>query len=70
MLTSFREEGLTEDATLSDSFRNAVKISIYKNWKKNASSTFQAFLRIAVDTLENEPSGKKETAKPIFLFYR
>lgn len=50
-----REEGLTEEATLSDSFRNAYKIYLEKLEEKRFLD-FSSILRIAVDTLENDPS--------------
>lgn len=55
----FREEGLTEDATLSDSFRNAYKIYLQKLEEKRFLD-FSSILRIAVDTLEKEPSVRKK----------
>lgn len=55
----FREEGLTEDAALSDSFRNALKIYLQKLEEKRFLD-FSSILRIAVDTLEKEPSVKKK----------
>jgi len=55
----FREEGLTEDATLSDSFRNAYKIYLQKLEEKRFLD-FSSILRIAVDTLENEPLVRKK----------
>lgn len=55
----FREEGLTNEATLSDSFRNAYKIYLEK-LKEKRFLDFSSILRIAVDTLENEPSVRKK----------
>lgn len=55
----FREEGLTEDAVLSDSFRTAYKIYLEKLEQKRFLD-FSSILRIAVDTLENEPSVRKK----------
>ncbi len=55
----YREEGLTEDATLSVSFRNAYKIYLEKLDEKRFLD-FSSILRIAVDTLENEPSVRKK----------
>jgi DNA helicase-2/ATP-dependent DNA helicase PcrA len=55
----YREEGLNKDATLSDSFRNAYKIYIQKLEEKRFLD-FSSILRIAVDTLENEPAIRKK----------
>jgi len=55
----YREEGLTDDATLSDSFRNAYKTYLKKLEEKRFLD-FSSILRIAVDTLENEPSVRKK----------
>jgi hypothetical protein len=55
----FREEGLADEATLSDSFRNALKIYLQKLEEKRFLD-FSSILRIAVDTLENEPSVRKK----------
>ncbi len=55
----FREEGLTDDAILSDSFRNAYKIYVAKLEEKRFLD-FSSILKIAVDTLEKEPSVRKK----------
>lgn len=55
----FREEGLTDDAILSDSFKNGYKIYLQKLEEKRFLD-FSSILRIAVDTLENEPSVKRK----------
>jgi DNA helicase-2/ATP-dependent DNA helicase PcrA len=55
----FREEGLTDDATLSNSFRNALKIYLQKLEEKRFLD-FSSILQIAVDTLANEPSVRKK----------
>jgi len=63
----YREEGLTEDATLSDSFRNAYKIYLEKLEEKRFLD-FSSILRIAVDTLENEPSVRKKLQEQYSFF--
>lgn len=55
----YREEGLTEDATLSASFRNAYIIYLQKLEEKRFLD-FSSILRITVDTLENDPSVRKK----------
>lgn len=55
----FREERLAEEATLSDSFRNAYKIYLQKLEEKRFLD-FSSILGIAVETLENEPSVRKK----------
>lgn len=49
----FREEGLTDDAILSDSFKTACKIYLDKLEEKRFLD-FSSILRIAVDTLEKD----------------
>lgn len=51
----YREEGLADDAVLSDSFRNAFNVYIEK-LKEKRFLDFSSILRISVDTLKNEPS--------------
>lgn len=63
----FREEGLTDDATLSDSFRNAYKIYLQKLDEKRFLD-FSSILRIAVDTLESEPAVKKKLQSQYSFF--
>ncbi|MBK8698974.1 MAG: ATP-dependent helicase [Saprospiraceae bacterium] len=63
----FREEGLTEGATLSDSFRNAYKVYSQKLEEKRFLD-FSSILRIAVDTLENEPSVRKKLQNQYSFF--
>ncbi len=55
----FREEGLTDEAVLTDSFRNAYKIYFAKLEEKRFLD-FSSILRIAVDTLEGEPAVRKK----------
>lgn len=55
----FREEGLTPDKAVSDSFRNAYAVYLKKLDEKRFLD-FSAILRIAVDTLKND---KKVRAK-------
>jgi len=55
----FREEGLTDDSILSNSFLEAYKIYLQKLEEKRFLD-FSSMLRIAVDTLENEPIVKKK----------
>ncbi len=55
----FREEGLTDEAVLTDSFRNACKIYFAKLEEKRFLD-FSSILRIAVDTLESDPSVRKK----------
>lgn len=55
----FREESLTLDATLSDSFRNAYIIYLQKLEEKRFLD-FSSILQIAVNTLENEPTVRKK----------
>jgi ATP-dependent DNA helicase UvrD/PcrA len=55
----FREEDLTDEAILSDSFKNAYKVYLEKLEEKRFLD-FSSILRIAVDTLENEPSVKEK----------
>jgi DNA helicase-2/ATP-dependent DNA helicase PcrA len=55
----FREEGLDETAVLCDSFKNAATIYLQKLEEKRFLD-FSSILRIAVDTLENEPSVRKK----------
>jgi len=55
----FREEGLTEDAILSDSFKAAYKTYLQKLEEKRFLD-FSSILRIAVDTLEKEPAVRKK----------
>jgi len=55
----FREEGLSEDAIVSDSFKSAYKVYIDKLEEKRFLD-FSGILRIAVDTLKKEPSVKKK----------
>lgn len=55
----FREEGLTEDATLSDSFRNAYGIYLEKLEEKRFLD-FSSILRIAVDALESDPAVRRK----------
>ncbi|HRI46807.1 MAG TPA: ATP-dependent helicase, partial [Ignavibacteriaceae bacterium] len=55
----FREEGLTDEAILSDSFRNACRIYLQKLEEKRFLD-FSSILKIAVDTLENDPSVRKK----------
>ncbi len=55
----FREEGLTNDAILSESFLIGYNIYVQKLEEKRFLD-FSSILRIAVDTLEYEPSVKKK----------
>jgi len=55
----YREEGLTEKTVLSISFINAYKIYLQKLEEKRFLD-FSSVLRIAVDTLENNPSVRKK----------
>lgn len=55
----FREEGLTDNAILSDSFKNAYKIYLQKLEEKRFLD-FSGILGIAVNTLENEPRVRKK----------
>lgn len=55
----FREEGLTDKAVLSDSFKKAYKIYLQKLEEKRFLD-FSSILRIAVDTLQSEPSVLKK----------
>lgn len=55
----YKEEGLDTDAVISDSFRNAYTIYNQKLDEKRFLD-FSSILRIAVDTLENEPSVRKK----------
>lgn len=55
----FREEGLSDEAVLSESFRNAYKIYFAKLEEKRFLD-FSSILKIAVDTLENEPYVRKK----------
>lgn len=55
----YREEGLSEDAIVSDSFKNAYKIYLQKLEEKRFLD-FSSILRISVDTLEKEPSVRKK----------
>jgi len=55
----FREEGLTDDEVLTNSFRNAYKIYIAKLEEKRFLD-FSSILKIAVDTLENESSVRRK----------
>ena len=55
----YREEGLTTDAALSDSFRNAYEVYVSKLDEKRFLD-FSSILRIAVDTLENDPAIRKK----------
>lgn len=64
----FREEGLTEKAILSASFKNAYDIYIQKSEEKRFLD-FSSILRIAVDTLTNNPKVREKTSKSILLFY-
>ncbi len=63
----FREEGLTADATLSKSFRNALNIYLQKLEEKRFLD-FSSILRIAVDTLENNPTVKKKLQDQFSFF--
>jgi len=55
----YREEGLTDKAVLSESFKDAKNIYLQKLEEKRFLD-FSSVLRIAVDTLEKEPSVKKK----------
>lgn len=55
----YKEEGLNDDAILSNSFRNAYKVYNEKLDEKRFLD-FSSILRIAVDTLEKVPSVKKK----------
>lgn len=55
----YREEGLSEEAIISDSFRNAYKVYLQKLEDKRFLD-FSSILKIAVDTLENEPNLRKK----------
>ncbi len=55
----FREEGLSDDAILSDSFRNAYSIYLQKLEEKRFLD-FSSILRIAVDTLESQPAVRQK----------
>ncbi len=63
----FREEGLTDDSALSDSFKNAKSIYLQKLEQKRFLD-FSNILRIAVDTLEKEPSIKDKLQKQYSFF--
>ncbi len=54
-----REEGLTDDAILSDSFKTAYKIYLDKLEEKRFLD-FSSILRIAVDTLEKDATVRKK----------
>lgn len=58
-LDLFREEGLNDNAILSDSFKNAKAIYLQKLDEKRFLD-FSSILRIAVDTLGNELSIRKK----------
>jgi len=55
----FREEGLKDNATLSDSFVNGYKLYLQKMEEKRFLD-FSSILRIAVDTLETQPNVRKK----------
>jgi DNA helicase-2/ATP-dependent DNA helicase PcrA len=55
----FREEGLSDKAILSDSFKNSYDIYLQKLDEKRFLD-FSSILRIAVDTLEKEPAVRKK----------
>jgi DNA helicase II / ATP-dependent DNA helicase PcrA len=55
----YREEGLTPGMALSDSFRNAYDVYVSKLDEKRFLD-FSSILRIAVDTLEQQPSIRKK----------
>ena len=63
----FREEGLTDEATLSDSFRNAYKIYLQKLEEKRFLD-FSSILKIAVDTLENDLNIRKKIQSQYSFF--
>lgn len=63
----FREEGLTEDKAISDSFRKAYKVYLEKLEEKKFLD-FSAILRIAVDTLKSNKSILKKVREQ-FKFY-
>lgn len=63
----FREEGLTEDAILSESFINAYNTYIQKLDEKRFLD-FSSILRIAVDTLESNPAVKKNLQNQYSFF--
>jgi DNA helicase-2/ATP-dependent DNA helicase PcrA len=63
----FREEGLTDDAILTDSFKNAYKIYLQKLEEKRFLD-FSSILRIAVDTLETQPSVRKKLQDQFSFF--
>jgi DNA helicase-2/ATP-dependent DNA helicase PcrA len=63
----FREEGLSDKAILSDSFRNSYNIYLQKLDEKRFLD-FSSILRIAVDTLENEPAVRKKLQQQYSFF--
>lgn len=58
-IDNYREEGLTEKAILSSSFKNACEIYLQKLDEKRFLD-FSSILRITVDNLENEPKIRKK----------
>ena len=63
----FREEGLTEKAILSASFKNAYDIYIQKSEEKRFLD-FSSILRIAVDTLTNNPKVREKLQNQYSFF--
>lgn len=63
----FREEGLTEKAIISDSFRNAYHTYIGKLDEKRFLD-FSSILKIAVDTLEKEPKIREKLQEQFKFF--
>lgn len=55
----FREEGLKDEAALSDSFKNAYHTYLQKLEEKRFLD-FSSILRIAVDTLQSDPAVSKK----------
>lgn len=63
----YREESLTDEATLSDSFRNGYRVYLEKLDEKRFLD-FSSILRIAVDTLEKEPRVRKKLQEQYSFF--
>ncbi|MGE5411758.1 MAG: UvrD-helicase domain-containing protein, partial [Clostridiales bacterium] len=62
-----REEGLSDTAICSDSFRNAYKVYLQKLEEKRFLD-FSSILRIAVDTLETNPLVRKKLQEQFSFF--
>lgn len=63
----FREEGLTDDEILSDSFKSGYKVYLQKLEEKRFLD-FSSILRIAADTLEKEPAIRQKLQKQFSFF--